>query len=356
MFAMKYKLRDHTDSGNETGSKILFLEYLRVYAFISVLVSHKFPEFSHIDEAGLGWILRRLVVAYNFFAPFIWNGGTGVTVFFLVSGYIICKVTYSEPPLIFIIKRIFRIYPAYIFAVLAQFYLVDKSIPGWGDLWPRFCLFGDFMSTPRVLNGVDWTLRVEVLFYVVMSAICVVNKSEKLMPGVFFWVLAPQFPNWTPSTAGFYNKFFPFLLLGAAIFQFETKRIGGGFIFALLTISAINFLLRTDNPQLLDGFFLVAFAIFFLAWIYRNSLPLNFVVQKLANITYSVYLLHNWLFEYARDQMLALGTNKNLAELISVTAIFCTSYVLYELIEKPSIKLGRIIYQSIPPSRREVKI
>jgi len=96
-----------------------------------------------------------------------------VIVFFLTSGYIITHVLQNETTSEFMVKRIFRIYPLYIFAVIVETLLariVDGvALPGIGTLIPRLLLMGDFFGTPLALTGVEWTLRVEVCFYFYMA-------------------------------------------------------------------------------------------------------------------------------------------------------------------------------------------
>ncbi len=99
--------------------RLLFLDYLRVFAFLSVLIGHKFYDqlLSIIDNSSIYSAPKLLV---TFLLPFFMGGGAGVVVFFIVSGYIITRVLTFETTTSFLVKRIFRIYPLYIAAVLIQ--------------------------------------------------------------------------------------------------------------------------------------------------------------------------------------------------------------------------------------------
>jgi peptidoglycan/LPS O-acetylase OafA/YrhL len=71
--------------------RLLFLDYIRVFAFLSVLIGHKFYDtlLSIIDNSSSYSALKLLV---TLLLPFFMGGGAGVVVFFIVSGYIIIPI------------------------------------------------------------------------------------------------------------------------------------------------------------------------------------------------------------------------------------------------------------------------
>ena len=99
--------------------RLEFLDILRIFAFVSVLIGHKFYEvldgLSKSENVHL--TLRFFLDALK---TLCWGGGVGVIVFFLISGYIITLVLQTEDVKVFLIKRIFRIYPLYVVAVLME--------------------------------------------------------------------------------------------------------------------------------------------------------------------------------------------------------------------------------------------
>ncbi len=150
--------------------RIVFLDFLRIFAFTSVLIGHKFSPilYAFSNDDSIHESLRFLI---KLVLPLCMGGAAGVVVFFLVSGYVIIHILQNELPLEFCIKRIFRIYPLYIFAVLFQYslmILIDHSVINFHFLIPQLLLIGDFFQAPQTLDGVEWTLRVEVLFYFFM--------------------------------------------------------------------------------------------------------------------------------------------------------------------------------------------
>ena len=149
--------------------RLVFLDYLRIFAFASVFAGHKFSApVQAAAREGVGWQAAAARVLW----PFIEGGGAGVVVFFLVSGYIITHVLQRERTPEFLVLRAFRIYPLYVVAVLADYSLLLAQRGSWPPahtLLPQLLLIGDLRGTPYALNGVEWTLRLEVTFYLLMA-------------------------------------------------------------------------------------------------------------------------------------------------------------------------------------------
>lgn len=92
--------------------KIYSLQYLRAFAALWVLLTH---------------VLQQCDVRPH---GVFWAGQWGVDVFFLLSGFIIYLTTKEGSCWVnFSIKRIFRIYPAYLFIlVLYMLYGIGNNI------------------------------------------------------------------------------------------------------------------------------------------------------------------------------------------------------------------------------------
>ena len=87
----------------------------------------------------------------------LFRSGVGVVVFFLISGYIITFILQREALPEYAIKRVFRIYPLYVFAVVIQYALLSRSgmQPSLNILLLQTSLLGDFFQTPYTLGGVE---------------------------------------------------------------------------------------------------------------------------------------------------------------------------------------------------------
>lgn len=116
----------------------------------------------------------------------LWFGGdAGVAFFFVLSGFIIHRVHHTDlgqPDRLraYAIKRVVRVYPAYVITYLGMTALVF-SVPAWREgmpadvgiwlralcLWPQDPLLVGGTGAPLVV--VAWSLHYEMLFYVLMG-------------------------------------------------------------------------------------------------------------------------------------------------------------------------------------------
>ncbi|MFS1909233.1 acyltransferase family protein [Vibrio lentus] len=348
-----------TDTGDFLKNRrIVFLDYLRVFAFITVVVAHKF--YNMLEQAIVGSQLPSYLnyISLTILSAFQ-GGGTGVIVFFLVSGYIITFVLNNESSSVFFIKRFFRIYPLYIFAVSLQYihdYYSFGVIPDAEILIPQLFLIGDFFNAPHTLWGVEWTLRVEVMFYIYMGILKKVNIFDNLtsrLPYIYLVTsavigLTSPFPSGEGWSQGIFSIYSPMLFIGSMIFLYERNIIKLYLVlFPTSLILGIHYyLMYSYSPDwFYSHFSLIALTIFITTWWYRESLNVTSTVLLLSNLTYSVYLFHNWPWDSIKsfyDQYSINIIHPDLQALISILAF---SYITLQVVEKPFIKLGNRLTQ-----------
>jgi peptidoglycan/LPS O-acetylase OafA/YrhL len=335
--------------------RIVFLDYMRVFAFISVLVGHKyFGKLASTAASTDTHITIRLIA--EALMPLCYGGAAGVIVFFLTSGYIITHVLQTECARDFLIKRIFRIYPLYIFAVIMElifdFAFREIPLPPLSVIIPRILLIGDFFSTPYGLNGVEWTLRIEIMFYLFM---CILKGAgafnrQSLLPYIYGVAsLALYYSHKMPTglgTDGYFNIYAPFLFIGSCIYLFESKKAHRPKILICLTLIAALFLslIPKIQPEWKDSNY-AAFAIliFISAFLLKKHLADSKQLIMLSELTYSVYLFHNWLWDYIynffKDHNIHLLGTK--AQTLIVLLVFC--YAMNKTVEKLGIQAGRSV-------------
>ncbi len=152
-------------------------DFLRFLAASVVIVSHNFVIF-RLKEPGL----------YNYNTL----GGIGVSIFFVMSGFLITKSWKENPHFItFLKKRSLRIFPALFFIILFCSFVLGPIVTTLdlieyfknGQTWSylknlflypfQFNLPGVFQNNPfpNVVNGPLWTLPIEFLMYVSIGII-----------------------------------------------------------------------------------------------------------------------------------------------------------------------------------------
>lgn len=334
-------------------NRLIFLDYLRVFAFLSVLIGHKYTSVldSISENQDVHTTIRDLIF---FLKPLYVGGGAGVIVFFLVSGYIILKVALLEKSSEFILKRLFRIYPVYIFAIVIQLilekYVNQLSMPPFTEIVSRILLVGDVFGTPLALGGVEWTLRIEVFFYLFIYAISVTKiiNSDRftlvvMMILTFLVQILGPFPQGTGLNHGYFTLYFPFLFFGSAIYLYEKSVEIRPYCVALCFYILASYLiiLPSVNKSFIGSNFLVCgIALFMVCYFVRDRLPRYGFVTFLSGLTYTVYLFHNWIWDYIGVFLVGFIGSPTIVNCTVPFLLFLICYVAHKTVELPGIKLG----------------
>lgn len=342
----------------QDAGRIAFLDCLRIFAFVSVLVGHKFyPQLQTASADDSVHVTLRYLAQLAL--PFCQGGGAGVVVFFLVSGYIIAHVLRSERAAEFAVKRVFRIYPLFVAAVLTEYAVGARpDAPQSPRDWIlQLLLLGDFASLPYALGGVEWTLRIEVLFYVymgVLRAVGLLDRSRAL-PVVLavtvaaLGLLAPLPATGGPLFVGCYSIYAPFLLLGVAFRLKEAGEASGTFLFGLtmLVFGQYFALVARHQPHWMGSHFAaLAFGLFAASWLFRRHVVATPLVLLGSDLTYGVYAFHNWAYERIRDAVPhAPGLSPEVA---AVVGLFAVCALANRCVERPGVRHGRAVLKRLP--------
>lgn len=155
--------RDNVVNNND----ILILHLVRFAAAFLVMLFHLgFWSWWDVGEGGTIQQYFPDLPRYSGLAPFVWHGWVGVQVFFLISGLVIAISYTNKSPRKFLKARLLRLYPtAWISAaLLLPIVLVFSPESSW-QVMARFINSIVLSPYPRWLDGVFWTLAVEMIFY-----------------------------------------------------------------------------------------------------------------------------------------------------------------------------------------------
>lgn len=173
---------------------IVGLDLIRLFA-AALVMSYHFA-FWHWTRGET--LLPRLFATDDQLAGRLHFGWIGVEIFFVISGFVIAFSAKGAKASTFLWKRAMRLVPgAWICASIAMFlYLIVLAKPVGG-------LIADYLATLafwpfRSIDGVYWTLGIEVNFYLLVYAILLRGREElleKLMICIgaasgLFWLVA----------------------------------------------------------------------------------------------------------------------------------------------------------------------
>lgn len=336
-----------------TNQRIAFLDYMRILAFTLVVMGHKF----NIDL--LTWANdpnthTTLQYTYKLLSDASLGGAMGVVIFFLVSGYIIPYVLQRESTFEFYLKRVFRIYPLYISAIVIEMvldYFNGTDLPPLGVFLPRILLLGDFFNTPLALAGVEWTLRIEILFYVFMGIIKKIGFIQRgnVVTALFLiisYVIAhvPAYPKTEDFHNGYFSLYFMFLFIGAVIFFVDRKLVNR--TFALISIIIMLYWHLTLMMEVApswgrSNYALIGTAIFLGSCLLKDKFHENKECHLVSELTYSIYLFHNWLLPYLGLLVAKIDIHHINSKVQMFVLLFIICFFLNRCIERPFISIGK---------------
>jgi peptidoglycan/LPS O-acetylase OafA/YrhL len=346
--------------------RLRYIDALRAIAALLVAWLHAVYAFKRIaDESGAGggWLAAPLSA--------VDVGHVGVVVFFLISGFVIpfsIRPDSPAPATSFLIKRFFRLFPAYWLSVplaAAAIFWIWGTPFSWREVLINLTLLQDAFGV-RSAEGVYWTLPVEIVFYLLCTALLLLGslldpRRIGVLAAALLVAFALSIPTYgTGKPVVDTNLAFWFLnlsvMLWGTLYRSHRDRPAQsrdriatallwtmlvGFVIALPVLS----LAATSYVQHEMVAYVVGFAIFLLGTsIARIQTK---VTDWLGQISYSIYLFHSivfvsmqwWLMRqpagsWWRSQHLGVYMAVGLAVVLLVSTL------VYRCVEQPGIDLG----------------
>ena len=179
------QLNDHKSKGT-----IASLDGVRALAFLLVFAFH-------LNHSG--------VLDYGnnpFIVAFFLVGNTGVTLFFVLSGFLLF-LPYTQAllfekdwprPKIYYIRRTLRIFPGYFFSLFILVMFTKPSFiqpHNWGQLVPFLTFTMGFYNSSGLINGPYWTLAVEFQYYLILPLIAlgILGLTRLVRPEKRLWMV-----------------------------------------------------------------------------------------------------------------------------------------------------------------------
>lgn len=334
------------------------LDGARGLAALSVALAHCDTHYTGIqlyastvgDFRSMDAVHIALRLWHSFF-----NGDAAVIVFFALSGYVLgrslekVQQTPAHELIPYVIRRVFRLYPVSIVAGAFAFLVFPITVHQ---------MIGTMFITDISVNGVLWSLQVELLGSAVIFCLWAVN-SRALVCAILacyaylFWYV----PIWAMVVSSNFIMLPAVFVLGfaipmipSAIWRSRTLLIIG---LAALLFSDL-FMGRgwhTRIGQVLGAFALVGCLHGSpIAWLNRRT------IQFLGEVSYPFYLIHALMAFVCQAEIERFAPNDPLLTkvlLLVITSIpisLLMAWVISKLVEKPGMRIGASLL-SIFPSR-----
>lgn len=280
-------------------------------------------------------------------------GHFGVQLFFGISGFVIFMTLERTRTLAdFAVSRFSRLYPAYWAAMLltggivlaAGMHEVALSPP---EFAANATMLQSFASLPSV-DGVYWTLSVELAFYAAMALLWrlrLLGRIEPLLIGWmslhWVWTFAPRLVGAEPSWllgALLIQQYIPFFAIGIAAYRL---RNGGDRRWPAAAIAAAFVTVAACDGPVYLAVAAISAAIL-LAVALRGLPPLRFPpLVWLGAISYSLYLLHQYIGFALLGRLEGAGLAPGSAILVTLAALLLLASAVTLTVERPALKAIR---------------
>jgi peptidoglycan/LPS O-acetylase OafA/YrhL len=302
------------------------------------------------------------------------GGGIGVSIFFCLSGYLITtnllekNVTIGE----FLVRRIFRIYPAYVVVCLLHvglLYILDHPLrTQFVEALPGLLLF---IKMPNKWIGfgvgVFWTLQIELWFYIFIPFVIKLNNHVlrfRIVIGLILISLVfkslvyfkfGQLSSYSIVKTVYWMDNLLYGVLAALLLNYlsplyrikKTVRSSWRIINILIGLSLSLMVLYWPNardiwPWQSTLASALSAVIIFSAIRYRLYEKLTFVVITYGSLfAYAIYLLHPFPLDYYGMIKTLLGVPTMTYKVIVLTTMILSTICLHYFIEKPGMVIGK---------------
>lgn len=310
----------------------------------------------------------------------IWSrfGYTGPDLFFVISGFIMCYVTFGMrfEPRRWMKRRFIRIYPVYIIFTMLAFiiWLIDPSMTMGAGAQDAGTIAKSFLIFPQPglpMVFVGWTIEHEIIFYAIVFLVATVGYGVRVLTAVLGalsvlailrWFLKDSYPALDFWDYHLLSLFMVQFLIGALVYLFQNALRTLGkvlpFVVAFIFFLAGGVLPEPDtiNAETLPRVLVFGIAYGFLLvgalnWEYacrekkQGKPPLKRgLMVKIGDASYSLYLSHPFFLSVCGKLLNAFSFNSPTV----VFGIFCAAIgavgfglAFHTLVEKPLLQIMR---------------
>lgn len=334
-----------TDSKRAGAARLLAVDALRGIAALAVVLFHFTTRFQDL-YGGAG----SPTVAFP-------NGHYGVNLFFVISGFVIfMTLERTKRPLDFVVSRFSRLFPSYWFAVALTFIVVSSfGLPGKevtvGQALANGLMVHGLLGVPHV-DGVYWTLEIEMLFYAWMLLLFVGGQLGRVHLALWallslrlvYVVMAKKFGvdlSWTLSHL-LILKYLPWFAIGICVYQLSRGDWPKRSLPVTLALALVVLVAA-------DGWRISAMAACFavLVWLAatgRADWLANPVLVFFGAISYPLYLLHENMGWVAMRAMQRAGWSFDVSAVAALFGAIALAAAVTFAVERPAMRWVRAAY------------
>jgi peptidoglycan/LPS O-acetylase OafA/YrhL len=353
------------------------LDLLRFFAALCVLTYHLgfYGWASHYSSTS---IMLNGAARFEPLAPVAWFGWVGVEIFFIISGFVIANSAYGRSPIAFLKGRLIRLYPAaWVCATITLLAWLILGAAPLHEVLPRYVRSVSLWLTGPWIDGVYWSLAVEIVFYALVFWVLAAGRIVSIMAmpwaltalsvvfALIVWTPLSALADANPIAALILHhadilmlRFGCFFAAGIWLWMMMNKqltpvRYAGLAVAVLCCLSTIALRAReiswgevdVDMPMPVWApwtAWTLAFAFVVVVarrphWFEVKGRRLQTVFKRVGLMTYPMFLVHNILGAGLIRLLTGFGVNKWAALAMAVVAVLALAYAVCAFAE-PAIR------------------
>lgn len=287
--------------------------------------------------------------------PFTFPMSMGASTLMVVSAFFACASLNSGRPGRFLWRRLARLLPAYMAAVLLT-YAVQRWIApeGWSQLDGRdvvynLLLINQWFPDVNIVDFAYWTVPVQIAAFIAGAVLVKHLRGKKLRFFLWALIVTPLLlrPLLNDSHMLFviYNGFAlhraQLFAAGIAIWLWHKHRLSTPHLTALLVATLMAQAIHTTEYGSTLGFAVLLLLVCAAAagpdWVFFK--PLATPITWLAGISYGVYLVHQQIGTVVMDRMHAAGLRSWWLLAGFVTSALVLGWLMTRFVERPAYRL-----------------
>lgn len=315
-------------------NKIIGIQVIRAISAILIVLYHYTNRYNDMDY----------VAKHDIWAIDLSWGCYAVITFFFISGFLTASnICDNTPPILFLKKRINRLYPTFWIAMIITFiitFLCHMGDVGISDFFINFTMLPQIFGKKPV-DGVYWTQQYEIIFYIVVALILYVKKDLFFKYFLLLWIAVSIVSFVYRENSGLIIKgirvlglveYASVFISGLAMGLFFNKRITKKWYITLLLLSLISIYLWKGVTQSVF-FIIVCISIWYISnskitWLNKNNIITD-ACCWIASISYPLYLIHQKMGYIIMSYIIDLCGIES--EWIILLPIFISAFIAYLL-------------------------
>ena len=296
-------------------------------------------------------------------------GPFGVALFFLISGFVIPISLERQTAPGFLVGRLFRIFPTYVLALLIELTVVALAARYWHQpftyrpklILANLLLVTDIVNAPSI-DLVNWTLVVELKFYLLMAALAVPVRRGSLIALLAvaaaivvvsrfshdLFVIVPHLGLVLRIFES--NALYVLFMLIGVVFSYHVRgRIGSAaaaaaviVLFALFVYCWPLTFFRGEYPSATFNYGW-ALLVFSAMYAFRRRVPDSRVADFFAGVSYPLYLVHALVGFTVMKALMVVHVAPLPATCVAFIVIVLLALTLHVTIERPSQAFGKTL-------------